>query len=521
MTETIRPAALREPQTARVARYARPWHESALSGLKPATVAAMLREADAGDLCAQARLFADMQDRDAMIAAAMQQRALAIARLPRKIEPPKDASTAEKRAAEAIAGWFDGMSDAIEDAIVALMDAVGHGFSAIEIAWDRGDGLWLPQLHARPHDWFAISEDRRSIELATDAGSEPLRPYTWILHQPRMPRAGYVARGGIYRAIVWPFVYKAYAIGDFAEFLETFGLPFVIGKYGREATEEDKSRLLQAVASLAHDARAIMPLEMQLDIQRVASSGSDSPHLAMVRWADEAIARAILGQTLSTQAKSTGLGSGVADMHERVREDIRDADARQVAATLTRDLIAPFAALNFGVPPDRCPRLVFDTSEPDDIATYAQAIPALAAAGVRIPERWVRQRLGIPDPADDEPVLGGAAPPPAPDTEANAAQLVACNAGTADDAAPDQQALDDALAAIPQETLMRQAWEAASPAMRRALAAGDYQSALGMLAELYPAMPDDGLQDLLARLLFAAQVWGALSADAELADGRS
>ena len=264
-----------------------------------------------------------------------------------------------------------------------------------------------------------------------------------------------------------------------------------------------------------------MPLEMQLEIQRVAASGSDSPHLAMVRWADEAIARAILGQTLSTQARSTGLGSGVADMHERVREDIRDADARQVAATLTRDLIAPFAALNFGIPPGRCPRLVFDTSEPDDIATYAQAIPALAAAGVRIPERWVRQRLGIPDPADDEPVLGGAAPPPAPGTEANAAQLVACNASTADDAAPDQQALDDALAAIPQETLMRQAWEAASPAMRRALAAGDYQSALGMLAELYPAMPDDGLQDLLARLLFAAQVWGALSADAELADGRS
>lgn len=521
MTETIRPAALREPQTARVARYARPWHESALSGLKPATVAAMLREADAGDLSAQARLFADMQDRDAMIAAAMQQRALAVARLPRKIEPPKDASAAERRAAESIAEWMETMSDAIEDAIVALMDAVGHGYSAIELAWQRGDGLWLPQLHARPHDWFTVSEDGRSLHLALDAGSEPLRPYTWILHQPRMPRAGYVARGGIYRAIVWPFVYKAYAIGDFAEFLETFGLPFVIGKYGREATEEDKSRLLQAVASLAHDARAIMPLEMQLEIQHVNASGGDSPHLAMVRWADEAIARAILGQTLSTQARSTGLGSGVADMHERVREDIRDADARQVAATLTRDLIAPFAALNFGIPPVRCPRLVFDTSEPDDIAAYAQAIPALAAAGVRIPERWVRQRLGIPDPAEDEPVLGGAQPPAAPDTEINSAQLVACNAGTADDAPPDQQALDDALAAIPPEMLMRQAWEAASPAMRRVLAAGDYQTALGMLADLYPAMPDDALQDLLARLLFAAQVWGALSAEAELADGRS
>lgn len=513
----IQQAALKEPQTARVARYARPWHESALAGLKPATVARMLREADAGDISAQSRLFADMQDRDAMIAAAMQQRALAIARLPRKIEPPKDASTSEKRAAEAIAGWLDGMSDAIEDAIVALMDAVGHGFSAIEIVWDRGDGLWLPQLHARPHDWFAISEDRRSIELATDAGSEPLRPYTWILHQPRMPRAGYVARGGIYRAIVWPFVYKAYAIGDFAEFLETFGLPFVIGKYGREATEEDKSRLLQAVASLAHDARAIMPLEMQLEILRVASSGSDSPHLAMVRWADEAIARAILGQTLSTQAKSTGLGSGVADMHERVREDIRDADARQAAATLTRDLIAPFAALNFGIPPGRCPRLVFDTSEPDDIAAYAQAIPALAAAGVRIPERWVRQRLGIPDPADDEPVLGGTAPPPAPDTKANAAQLVACYASTQDgwrDAADDPTPVTAMVERMDIEAAP--AWGVILDAVRRLVDEAESLEALrDALLAAYGDLPSDQLAEVMALGFAAAHLAGRYDVETE------
>lgn len=531
----IQQAALKEPQTARVARYQRPWHDSALRGLKPRDVARMLADADAGGLDAQARLFADMEDRDAMIAAAMQQRALSVARLPWKITPPKDASAAEKRAAEGAAELLEQAIDALEDVCVALLDAVGYGYSAVEIAWKREGGLWLADLYPRPHGWFVAADDGRSIELSVDGGSEPLRPFGWILHQPRLPRAGYVSRGGVYRSLVWPFVYKAYAIGDFAEFLETFGLPFVVGKYGREATEEDKSRLLQAVASLAHDARAIMPLEMQLEIQRVSSSGTDSPHLAMVRWADEAIARALLGQTLSTQAKSTGLGSGVADLQSRVREDIRDADARQLAATLTRDLIWPLCALNFGLTDARrCPRLSFDTAEPEDIETYAKAIPALAAAGVKIPERWVRERLGIPEPMEDEPVLGGGAPagPPA-DAAMTAAisplpagegpgvrAVVARNAGTDEAMAADQQVLDDALTAIPSETLMRQAWEAASPAVRRVLAAGDYDTALGLLAELYPAMPDEGLQELLSRLLFAAQVWGALSADAEMGDGR-
>ena len=395
----IRQAELHEPQTARVARYSRPLHDSALRGLKPRDVARMLSDADAGDLTAQARLFADMEDRDAAIGSARDQRALAVASLPWKIEAPANASRAEARAAAEVGELIAGGIDALEDAIVALLDAVGYGYSLIEIVWRRDGGLWLPDLYPRPHAWFAVADDGRDLHLALDAGSEPLRPFGWIRHQPRLPRAGYIGRGGVYRALVWPFVYKSYAIGDFAEFIETFGLPFVIGKYGREASEDDKSRLLHAVAALAHNARAIMPLEMQLEVQRVTASGADSPHLAMVRWADEAIARAILGQTLTTEARSTGLGSGVADLQGEVRRDIRDADARQLAATLTRDLVWPLCALNFGLTdPRRCPRLVFDAAETEDIETYAKAIPALAAAGVQIPVSWVRAKLGIFDP---------------------------------------------------------------------------------------------------------------------------
>ncbi|MDD3610459.1 MAG: DUF935 family protein, partial [Halothiobacillaceae bacterium] len=246
----------------------------------------------------------------------------------------------------------------------------------------------------------------------TDGGSEPLRALSWIIHQPKPARAGYLSRGGAFRALVWPFIYKAYAVGDFAEFLETFGLPFVVGKYGREASEDDKARLLAAVAALAHDARAIMPQEMQLEIQRVASSGNDSPHLAMVRWADEAIARTLKGQTLSGQAQSTGLGSGVANLHAQVRQDLRDADARQIAATLSRDLLWPMAMLNYGLTdPRRRPRLRFDVSATEDITAYAQAIPQLASAGVPIPVDWVRDRLGIPAPAAGAAVVAMGAPP--------------------------------------------------------------------------------------------------------------
>lgn len=513
----IRQADIKSPQTSRVARYERPWHDTTLRGLKPRDVARLLADADAGDLPAQARLFADMLDRDAMIAAAMQQRALAVARLPWKVEPPANATSAETRATKAVAEWLAGMADALEDTAVALMEAAGFGYSAAELVWRYQGGQWMPDIWPRPHDWLTSSDDGRELYLVTDAGSEPLQPFGWIVHQPRSPRAGYLSRGGMFRALVWPFVYKAYAIGDFAEFLETFGLPFVIGKYGREATEEDKARLLSAVASLSHDARAIMPLEMQLEIQRVQASGGDSPHLAMVRWADEAIARAILGQTLSTQARSTGLGSGVADLQAEVRRDIRDADARQLAATLTRDLIYPWCALNLGLSDAaRAPRLVYDTAETEDISTYAQAIPQLAAAGVPIPVDWVRERLGIPAPQQGQAVVGAAAPAgTAGIGVAGVAALVARNAGTgADYSGPEDDPTPVSLMVDRMDTEGADAWREIMDAVRRLVDEADSLSALrDALLAAYGDLPSDRLAEVMALGFAAAHLAGRYDVD--------
>lgn len=520
--QPIRQAELKEPQTARIARHARPWIDPALVKLTPREVAQRLAAADDGDLSAQHRLFADMEDRDATIAAAMQQRALAVARLPWHIEPPPGADAKEKKAAEAAEELIRAGIDALEDVLVDLMAAVGHGFAAVEIAWQRQGDAWLPDLYPRPHEWFGVSDDRRSLALLDDSGrGQGLRPFGWVLHQPRRPKAGYVARGGLYRALVWPFVYKAYAVGDFAEFLETYGLPFVVGKYGREATEEDKTRLLSAVASLAHDARAIMPLEMQLEIHKIAGSGDGAPHLKMIAWADEAIARCVLGQTLSSEAKSTGLGSGVADLHAQVRQDIRDADARQLAATLTRDLIWPVVALNFGLAdPRRGPRLVFDTSEPEDVSTWAEALPKLVSIGLPVPARWAAEKLGIPAPEGDEPVLGAAA---ASAQTAQTAQTAALAAGddaqrvTQNASTPPQP---DALDALVEEALAD--WQPlVEPIAERMQAIVDEAVRDGAtaaelierLTRALPELPAERLAGQLARAQFVARVAGVEGRD--------
>ena len=93
--QPIDKGVLKEPQTSRVASLQNEYLTSNLDGLTPARLAATLRNADSGDLFAQHRLFADMEERDAHLAAEMGKRKLALLGLDWRIEPPRNASAAE------------------------------------------------------------------------------------------------------------------------------------------------------------------------------------------------------------------------------------------------------------------------------------------------------------------------------------------------------------------------------------------------------------------------------------------
>lgn len=519
--------ALREPQTSRIAALENRYLTPALDGLTPAKLAAALKAADDGDLLNQHRVFADMEERDAHLAAEMGKRKLAVMGLDWDIVPPREATAAEKRAAEWARGVLEDAVTPIEDLILALMDGVGHGFSAVELAWRREGAELLPEFLPRPQEWFRLDRARRELRLTDNsADGAPLAPFGWVLHTHGTPKTGYLGRAGLYRGLVWPFIYKAYALGDFAEFLETYGLPVVVGKYGRDASAEERASLLRAVTALGHDARAIMPLEMQLEIQKVTAEGSGTPHLAMAGWCDGAISKLILGQVLSAEAKPTGLGSGLAEVHDEVRHDIRDADARQIAGTITRDLIYPLAALNLGGIDSlrRCPRLVFDTGEPESVAQYAEALPKLVAAGLKsIPAAWVHEKLRIPQPQEGEATLGAAPSPPFAKEGAGGISPVpaALAALAAEPPHPaGQAALDAALAGLDPAELQAQAEALIRPVLEAAVRGASEAELLGLLAEAWPHMDESALVERLERILFAAELFGRIEAGGEAIPGQ-
>lgn len=512
---------LKEPQTSRVTSLQNEYLTSKLDGLTPARLAATLRAADNGDLVSQHRLFSDMEERDAHLAAEIGKRKLALLGIDWTIEPPRNATAAEKAHAEWLTDVLTDAVDPLEDLILALMDGVGHGFAPVELEWRREGGELLPAFHPRPQEWFQLDQKRREIRLRdSSADGAQLVPFGWVFHTHGKAKTGYIGRMGLHRVLAWPFLYKAYAIGDFAEFLETFGLPIIVGKYFTGASDQEKASLMRAVTSLGHDARAIMPAEMQLDIQKIVGGGEKSPHLAMVDWADRAQSKCILGQTMSAESKSSGLGSGNAELHREVRHDIMEADAREIAGTITRDLLYPLIALNRGNIDGlrRCPRLVFDCSEPEDIKTFADAVPKLVGVGMRIKTEWMHEKLGIPLAGEKDETLTVATPAdvlnpelrpePGQKTPVDKADKAALAALSATDrTAAGRDAIDDL------GDLMGEDWEKSmdgmvSPIERLADECKSFEEFRNRLPEAIEQMSATDVADVLARGLFAAYLDG-------------
>ncbi|HEX22785.1 MAG TPA: DUF935 domain-containing protein [Chromatiales bacterium] len=412
---------LAEPQTSRIASLHSEFAGHPSRGLTPARLACILEQAEQGDIQAQSDLFEDMEDKDGHIFAEMQKRKLALQTLDWDIVAPRNASSAEKSATDKVKELMQGIND-FEDVIFDMADAIGKGFACLEFnGWTTTVGERLPSaITWQPQRWFMVDKaTRRNLRLRNNTpDGEDLNPFGWIVHRHKA-KSGLLTRNGLHRVLSWPYLFKNYSVRDLAEFLEIYGLPLRLGTYPSGATDKEKSTLMRAVVNIGHAAAGIVPEGMMVEFKE-AAKGNKDPFEAMISWCERTQSKVILGATLTSQADGKSSTNALGNVHNEVRHDITHADARQLASTLTRDLVYPIAMLNTtGIEGlHRCPRFVFDCEEPEDLALYSDAIPKLVGVGVPIPVSHVQQKLNIPVPQDDEPVLQRASEAPPNDTVA-------------------------------------------------------------------------------------------------------
>ena len=481
------------------------YQEHPSSGITPNRAATILRDAERGDLMAQADLAADIEEKDTHIFSELSKRRLAVQSVPWSIEPPDNASAEEKKSATQLdellrdASWF-------EDALFDATDAILKGYSMQEIQWGFLGKMRCPvALHWRdPALFCANPNDLNELRLRDNSYEGlSLQPFGWIRHQARS-KSGYVGTHGLVRTLIWPFIFKNYSVRDFAEFLEIYGLPMRVGKFPSGASQKEKSTLMQAVMDIGRRAGGIIPMGMQLDFQPAADGQAD-PFQAMISWAERSVSKAILGGTLTSQTDATGARS-LGEVHNEVRKEIRNADLRQLARTINRDLIYPLLALNASTPVDPCrlPRLSFVTTEPEDMQIYSEAIPKLAE-GMDIPTSWVHEKLRIPQAQNGEAVFRPQRSPV--DMPTGKAALSAEDLSNPAPVARDD--IDTMADGVSAEQLQAAIDPILKPVIEAIVAHGP-DIAMQTAAELYTDMDDGALIELLTRALFVADLWGRI-----------
>jgi phage gp29-like protein len=288
------------------------------------------------------------------------------------------------------------------------MDAVAKGFSCVEILWDRSLSQWSPKAYefrSQRHFLFdknTLSTPRLRSAEHPEEGLE-LAPYKWIVHKPKL-RSGVPIRTGLARTAAVCFAAKRYTITDWLAYMDAFG-PIKLGKYPTSAADQKKA-LLTAVKQLGTDSSAVIPAEMTVEILESKSFGAGGVIFeATARYWDAQTSKVVLGQTM-TSDDGASLSQSVT--HERVRFDIKDADARAVSATITRDLVRAYVDLNYG-PQKAYPKVRIDTEEPEDTKSLMDVVTSFVAIGGRVEESTIRDRLGLPEPEEGADLLVPAA----------------------------------------------------------------------------------------------------------------
>lgn len=488
------------------------WQWRPLASLTPAAVADLLRRAAMGDAHDFLLAADDIREKDLHYHAVLQTRTLAVAGLPIDIQPWDDSAPA-KKVAELVQDVL--RESDLYHLVVHLMDAVAKGYAVAEIVWETSGSTWYPRaILPREAHWFTFDRDTGRMLRLADGSAEggEIPPYRMIVHAPPVA-AGIPLLGGVARSALWAWVFKSYALRDWARFCELFGQPIRVGKYHQGASPDDVAVLKQAAFSLGSDAAAVIPQEMVLElIESGSKSASADLYHKLIDYLDRQVSKAVLGQTMTTD---DGSSLAQARVHAEVRADILRADARSIAATLTRDLIAPIVRLNLGEDAP-LPILTLRVEEPEDMTALADQVVKLTQVGMPIPQSWVREKFGIPEAAAEEPVLGAARAPKG----AAANRAVHAFHATKPAAQPDQGDPFDidvaGLMADRMEAEAAPAWRAIMAEVQRIVDAAQSLPALrdGLLAA-FGHLPQEELAQAMAMGFAAAELAGRFMAREE------
>ncbi len=272
----------------------------------------------------------------------------------------------------------------------ADIDYQGYSRDKIEVCTQFGLVYWLDQYERE-----MVALHRHLIEDGE-------------FYDPR--DMGRVCGVGIRDRIYWDWYAMREVLSNALDFIERNAHGIEIWRYPA-GNPQAEARTIEAAQNRSNKAVLLVPVQpgeladlQSVEVIEPGFAGLDSLMGIIQTWFAHRIKRYILGQTLTSEAAATGLGSGVADAHMATFADIVRYDAYKLEETITRDIVRSLQLFNF---PDSVDyKLLFrlDT-EAEDMESKLQAWEAAWNMGAKIPALDLLSLIGSRMPDEQEEYL--------------------------------------------------------------------------------------------------------------------
>lgn len=269
-----------------------------------------------------------------------------------------------------------------EDLLKEIMLSRFWGISVDELEYnDRFYFNSIPRKHVKPKQKIIIRQqgDQSGINYEND---------------PMVVQWGKDDDLGILFKVAPYVIYKRGGFGDWAQFVELFGMPQRIGKYN---SMDDQSRrlLIDAFENAGSAPYLVIPKESEVDTTTLTGSVNGSLYNDFRKACNEELLITILGQTMTSL---DGSSRSQSEVHMEVQEKKHRSDRRFVVRMLNR-YFRPWLESR-GLCPEGG---IFSFVDKKDEVNVDEL--KILSTMVKIPQSYVYNRYGIPLPQGNEDII--------------------------------------------------------------------------------------------------------------------
>ena len=341
-----------------------------------------------------------------------------------EVHPASDSPT-DVAVADFARQCLNEMHGSVLDVLHDALDALALGVAIQEINWClREDGLiGLSSIKAKDPSFFLFETDpflnvtairglpvmtgtagkgrgmaRHAPTVADGALADGLLPVEKFILYAYQPSYANPMGTSDLRAAYQSWFVKQQLMRWWAKYLEKFGMPTVAGSYDAKAGYGVKQQreFLQLLSAVHNESALVHPADMEiklLESGRLAQTGFEDA----VAYLDRAIAKSLLGQTLTSDSSDRGATYALGAVHldvlrfylQKLQRDLEDV-------VMNEQVLKRLVAYNFP-PGTPCPTFHLGQIDDGRLAAAGALIQNLVSGGILAPdEPWIRSYLGLP-----------------------------------------------------------------------------------------------------------------------------